>query len=88
MAKLEEVGEKVMVIQDGSRKFSWNAAMGIVWVLRNSPFRKGDEITLLVVLHQVNNPSMYALMEASMCKISITHSFISLPILPQNFKGV
>uniref|UniRef100_A0A9I9D1W0 Protein kinase domain-containing protein n=1 Tax=Cucumis melo TaxID=3656 RepID=A0A9I9D1W0_CUCME len=66
MAKLEEVGEKVMVIQDGSRKFSWNAAMGIVWVLRNSPFRKGDEITLLVVLHQVNNPSMYALMEASM----------------------
>ncbi|KAE8648633.1 probable serine/threonine-protein kinase PIX13 isoform X2 [Cucumis sativus] len=66
MAKLEEGGEKVMAIQDGSRKFSWNAAMGIVWVLRNSPFRKGDEITLLVVLHQVNNPSMYALMEASM----------------------
>uniref|UniRef100_A0A0A0KPP1 UspA domain-containing protein n=1 Tax=Cucumis sativus TaxID=3659 RepID=A0A0A0KPP1_CUCSA len=56
MAKLEEGGEKVMAIQDGSRKFSWNAAMGIVWVLRNSPFRKGDEITLLVVLHQVNNP--------------------------------
>ncbi|KAG6601086.1 Proline-rich receptor-like protein kinase PERK3, partial [Cucurbita argyrosperma subsp. sororia] len=66
MAK-EERGEKVMVIQDGSRKLSWNGGMGsIEWMVRNCGFRKGDEIKLLLVLHQVNNPSMYALMEASM----------------------
>ncbi|XP_022956548.1 probable serine/threonine-protein kinase PBL4 isoform X1 [Cucurbita moschata] len=66
MAK-EERGEKVMVVQDGSRKLSWNGGMGsIEWMVRNCGFRKGDEIKLLLVLHQVNNPSMYALMEASM----------------------
>ena len=65
-----------MVIQDGSRKLSWNGGMGsIEWMVRNCGFRKGDEIKLLLVLHQVNNPSMYALMEASMCKISFIFSF-------------
>ncbi|KAK2991726.1 hypothetical protein RJ640_004254 [Escallonia rubra] len=48
--------QKVVVIQDASRDVSWGA---IGWVLRSFSLKPGDELTLLGVLHQVNNPMGY-----------------------------
>lgn len=47
--------QKVVVIQDASREVSWSA---IRYVMTNTQLLKaGDELILIPVLHQVNNPS-------------------------------
>ncbi|THF98029.1 hypothetical protein TEA_022751 [Camellia sinensis var. sinensis] len=54
-------GQKVVVIQDASREVIWSA---IRWILHGFSLKPGDELTLLAVLHQVNNPSTSSLMGA------------------------
>ncbi|XP_059665501.1 probable serine/threonine-protein kinase PBL5 [Cornus florida] len=46
--------QSVVVIQDASREVSSNA---IRWALHGLSLKPGDRLTLLSVLHQVNNPS-------------------------------
>ncbi|XP_063940245.1 inactive protein kinase SELMODRAFT_444075 isoform X3 [Daucus carota subsp. sativus] len=49
--------QKVVVIQDASREVSWSA---IRYVMTNTQLLKaGDELILIPVLHQVNNPMGY-----------------------------
>ncbi|TQD98784.1 hypothetical protein C1H46_015599 [Malus baccata] len=50
--------QKVVVIQDASKDFVSSCA--IQWVLQSLSLKPGDELTLLSVLHQVNNPSRLA----------------------------
>ncbi|KAI8021618.1 Proline-rich receptor-like protein kinase PERK3 [Camellia lanceoleosa] len=54
-------GQKVVVIQDASREVIWSA---IRCILHGFSLKQGDELTLLAVLHQVNNPSTSSLMGA------------------------
>ncbi|KAF3448767.1 hypothetical protein FNV43_RR09480 [Rhamnella rubrinervis] len=49
--------QRVVVIQDASKDVSCGAIRG---VLQSSSLKMGDELTLLAVLHQVNNPSTLA----------------------------
>ncbi|GFS37840.1 proline extensin-like receptor kinase 1 [Actinidia rufa] len=53
--------QRVVVIQDASREVSLGA---IKWALQGMSLRPGDTLTLLSVLHQVNNPSMLSFMGA------------------------
>ena len=53
--------QRVVVIQDASREVSSSA---IKWALQGMSLRPGDTLTLLSVLHQVNNPSMLSFMGA------------------------
>lgn len=48
---------RVVVIQDSSREISWKAIKGVLQGLHLKP---KDELTLVGVLHQVNNPSTYS----------------------------
>ncbi|XP_057484672.1 probable serine/threonine-protein kinase PBL18 [Actinidia eriantha] len=48
--------QRVVVIQDASREVSSSA---IKWALQGMSLRPGDTLTLLSVLHQVNNPMGY-----------------------------
>ncbi|KAB2627288.1 inactive protein kinase [Pyrus ussuriensis x Pyrus communis] len=50
--------QKVVVIQDASKDFVSSCA--IQWVLQSLSLKPGDELTLLSVLHHVNNPSTLA----------------------------
>lgn len=67
IAPIEWMGaKKVVVIQDASKDVSWSA---IRWVLHSLPLKPGDELILLGVLHQVNNPSTLSFMGAGIkCK--------------------
>lgn len=56
--------QRVVVIQDASKDVSCGAIRG---VLQSLSLKKGDELTLLAVLHQVNNPSTLA---GKLCKNS------------------
>ncbi|KAL5719420.1 non-specific serine/threonine protein kinase [Ranunculus cassubicifolius] len=49
-----ESQRRVVVIQDASKDVSSSA---IGWALKGFPLRPGDKLTLLAILHQVNNPS-------------------------------
>lgn len=46
--------QRVVVIYDASKDVSFGAVRGVP---KSSSLKKGDELTLLAVLHQVNNPS-------------------------------
>ncbi|KAJ7982433.1 Protein kinase domain [Quillaja saponaria] len=54
--------QKVVVIQNASKDISTNA---IKWALRGLSHKPGDELTLLAILHKVNNPSTFTFMGAA-----------------------
>ncbi|XP_052192437.1 probable serine/threonine-protein kinase PBL2 isoform X2 [Diospyros lotus] len=54
---MSEEAEKVVVILDASRDVSWSA---IQQVLQGLSLKPGDELMLLGVFHQVNNPVRYS----------------------------
>lgn len=57
--------QRVVVIQDASREVSWSA---IRYVMTHTHLLKsGDELILIPVLHQVNNPSTLSFITAK-CK--------------------
>lgn len=60
--------QKVVVIQDASREVSWSA---IRYVMTHTQLLKsGDELILIPVLHQVNNPSTLSFTTArKKCKV-------------------
>lgn len=66
----------VVVIHDASRDVSWSAVRGVLHSLQLKP---GDELILLGVLHQVNNPStLSSFMGArKKCKDSLVFYFIN-----------
>uniref|UniRef100_A0A1D1Y880 Inactive protein kinase SELMODRAFT_444075 n=1 Tax=Anthurium amnicola TaxID=1678845 RepID=A0A1D1Y880_9ARAE len=53
-----KAAQRVVVIQDASREISLSA---IKWALDGLSLKPGDELTLLGVLHQVNNPSTFSI---------------------------
>lgn len=53
--------QRVVVIQDASKDVSSRALKG---VLESLSLQQGDELILLAVLHQVNNPSTLSLFAA------------------------
>ncbi|KAK6928940.1 Serine-threonine/tyrosine-protein kinase, catalytic domain [Dillenia turbinata] len=57
----EEAAQKVVVVQDASRDVSMSA---VRWILPRLSLKPGDELMLLGVLHQVNNPSTFSFMGA------------------------
>ncbi|XP_038710390.1 uncharacterized protein LOC120005034 [Tripterygium wilfordii] len=68
--------QRVVVIQDASRNVSAGA---IGWVLQGLSLKHGDVLTLLGVLHQVNNPSTFSFKGAGrMCKDLYFHFFYAL----------
>lgn len=59
--------QKVVVIQDASKDIVSSST--IQSVLQGLSLKPGDELTLLAVLHQVNNPSTLSFMTAGrLCK--------------------
>nr|POE82309.1 hypothetical protein CFP56_50281 [Quercus suber] len=50
---MSEESQRVLVIQDASRDVSYSA---IKWTLQGLSLKPGDVVTLLGVLHHVNNP--------------------------------
>lgn len=69
VAVMSPVGvQKVVVIQDASREVSWSA---IRYVMTHTKLLKsGDELILIPVLHQVNNPSTLSFTTArKKCKV-------------------
>ncbi|GLT76405.1 hypothetical protein SLA2020_480660 [Shorea laevis] len=53
--------QRVVVIQDASRELSTCA---IRWAVQGLSLKPGDELILLGVLHQANNPSTFSFMGA------------------------
>lgn len=59
--------QKIVVIQDASKDIVSSSTIQLV--LHGLSHKPGDELTLLAVLHQVNNPSTLSLMKAGrLCK--------------------
>ncbi|GMY22849.1 probable serine/threonine-protein kinase PBL3 isoform X1 [Fagus crenata] len=73
---MSEEAQRVLVIQDASRDVSSSA---IRWTLQGLSLKPGDVVTLLGVLHQVNNPSTFSFMRGRLLgyknKADITSMF-------------
>ena len=67
----------VVVIQDASRDVS---SMAISGILHDLALKPGDDLTLLGVLHQVNNPCTFSFMRGRKIYGGIHCSFFSLII--------
>ncbi|KAK4592378.1 hypothetical protein RGQ29_016786 [Quercus rubra] len=60
---MSEESQRVLVIQDASRDVSYSA---IKWTLQGLSLKPGDVVTLLGVLHHVNNPSTFSFMRGKL----------------------
>ena len=69
---MSEEAQRVLVIQDASRDVSSSA---IRWTLQGLSLKPGDVVTLLGVLHQVNNPSTFSFMRGRLRKHSFSFLF-------------
>ena len=66
---MSTAAQRVVIIEDASREVSSSA---VKWALDGSSLQPGDELTLVGILHQVNNPSTLSFIEAgNMCKTSM-----------------